>query len=257
MKTLDMFRLDGKVAVVTGGSRGLGRAMAKAFAEAGAAATVICSRSAADCRREAEALAAETGATACGLPCDVTDPAAVADLVAAVLRDHGRIDVWVNNAGINTRHPVEDFPEAEFDRILAANLKGPWLCCRALSPVLKRQGRGSVINVGSALSVVGLGERTAYCASKAGIIGITRTLALEWAGSGVRCNALCPGPFMTEINRPLLDNPALAAQVVGRTAMQRWGQMHEIQGAALFLASDASSYVTGASLFVDGGWTMR
>ena len=114
-----------------------------------------------------------------------------------------------------------------------------------------------MINVGSALSAVGLAERTAYCSSKAGILGLTRTLALEWAPAGVRCNALCPGPFLTEINRPLLKEPEKVQAVVGQTALNRWAELHEIRGAAVFLASDASSYMTGSSLYVDGGWTAR
>jgi NAD(P)-dependent dehydrogenase (short-subunit alcohol dehydrogenase family) len=257
MNVLDLFRLDGQVAVVTGGTRGLGRSMASAFASAGAATTIICSRNAADCEHEAAALMTETGGSVAGLACDVSDQAAVELMVAGIVEKYGRIDVWVNNAGTNTRHLVEDFPVPEFDRIIATNLKSTWNCCRALAPLLKQQGRGSVINVGSALSVVGLPERSAYCASKSAVIGLTRAVAMEWADSGARCNALCPGPFMTEINRPLLDNPEMAAAVVGRTAMRRWGSLHEIQGAALFLAADASSYVTGSSLFVDGGWTMH
>jgi len=253
MAVLDQFRLDGQVAVVTGGSKGLGRAMAQGFAEAGAT-VVLCSRHGA----EAEAVAAEigqaSGRASLGVAADVTDPMAVDGLVQVVRSRFGRVDVWVNSAGINIRHPIEEFPVAEFDRIVGVNLRGTWLCCRAVAPVMKEQGYGSVVNVASVLGAIGLRERSAYCASKAGVIGLTRTLALEWAGHGVRCNALCPGPFLTEINAALMTDPAKARAVVGQTAFQRWAELPEIQGPALFLASAASSYMTGAVLLVDGGW---
>jgi gluconate 5-dehydrogenase len=120
---------------------------------------------------------------------------------------------------------------------------------------MKKQGRGSVVNVSSVLGTIGLAERTAYCSSKAGVVGMTKTLALEWAPYGVRCNALCPGPFLTEINEALLSDPEKVKAVVGQTALNRWAELREIQGPALFLASDASSYMTGGVLVVDGGWS--
>ncbi len=254
MAVLDQFRLDGQTAVVTGGSKGLGKAMAEAFAEAGAN-VVVCSRHGDEAAGVAAALAQAAGRPALGVEADVTDPAAVERLVQAALARFGRIDVWVNSAGINIRHPIEAFPPEEFDRILDVNLRGTWLCCRAVGPVLTRQGSGSVINVASVLGVIGLPERSAYCASKAGVVGLTRVLALEWAPRGVRCNALCPGPFLTEINAALMADPAKARAVVGQTAFRRWAELHEIQGPALFLASPASSYMTGAVLLVDGGWS--
>ena len=251
---MDQFRLDGRVAVVTGGSKGLGKAMAKGFCDAGAC-VVLCSRDSEAIRAAAAEVAAETNGDCVGLVADVTVPEQVDDLVAAVLERHGHIDVLVNNAGMNIRHPVEDFPVEEFDRIINVNLKGVWLCCRAVSRVMKRQGSGSVINMGSVLSLIGLAERTAYCSSKAAVVGLTKTLALEWAPSNVRCNAICPGPFLTEINHALLADPEKVRAVVGQTALNRWAELHEIQGAALFLASDASTYVTGSSLVIDGGWS--
>ena len=254
MHVMDQFRLDGRVAVVTGGSKGLGKAMGLALAQAGAA-VVLCSRHGDEAEAASAALSAATGQPGAGLACDVTAASAVDALLRTVICRFGRLDVWVNSAGINIRHPVEDFPVADFDRVVEVNLRGTWLCCRALAPILQRQGHGSVINVASVLGTIGLRERSAYCASKAGVIGLTRALALEWAPCGVRCNALCPGPFLTEINQALLDDPAKAKAVVGQTAFQRWAELHEIQGPALFLASDASSYMTGAVLVVDGGWS--
>ncbi|OGV64395.1 MAG: 2-deoxy-D-gluconate 3-dehydrogenase [Lentisphaerae bacterium RIFOXYB12_FULL_65_16] len=254
MHVLEQFRLDGRSAVVTGGSRGLGRAMALAFCQAGAS-VLVCSRHAEEACAVAADIAKATGQRCDGLGADVANPAEVQSIAEMAAERFGRIDVWANSAGINIRHLVEEFPIDEFDRILDVNLRGTWLCCRAVAPILKKQKSGSVINVGSALSVIGLAERTAYCASKAGVLGMTRTLALEWAPFGVRCNAICPGPFLTEINAAIASDPTKAQAVVGQTALKRWGELHEIQGAALFLASEASSYVTGSALFVDGGWT--
>ncbi len=253
---LGFFKLDGKVALVTGGSKGLGKSMAMGYAQAGAK-VVICSRSAEDCDAVAKEIEAETGQECLGVAADVTEEAKVEGLFQEVENRFGRLDVLVNSAGINVRYLIEDFPADEFDQVMDINVKGTWLCCRAAAKVMKTQKSGSVINVGSTLSWVGLPQRTAYCSSKGAVMGMTRVLALEWAPFGVRCNALCPGPFLTEINIPLLDEPEKVAAVIGQTAFNRWGELPEIRGAALFLASEASSYVTGTSLLVDGGWTAQ
>jgi NAD(P)-dependent dehydrogenase (short-subunit alcohol dehydrogenase family) len=256
VNTMDLFRMDDQVVLVTGGTKGLGREMALAFSEAGAT-TALCSRSEADCASVAAEISESTGNPCRGVSADVTDESDVDDLFGKVVDEFGKLDVLVNSAGMNIRHPVEEFPLEEFRQIIDVNLTGSWLCCRAAGRLLKPQGRGSVINIGSTLGAVGLAERSAYCASKAAIAGLTRTLALEWAPYGVRCNALCPGPFLTEINKPLLKTPEKVASLLSQTAFNRWGEMHEIRGAALFLASPASTYVTGSSLFVDGGWTAQ
>jgi len=253
---MDHFRLDGRVAIVTGGSKGLGKQMALAFAQAGAA-TVVCSRHLAEAEAAAKEIADATGQTSMGRQVDVTVSDEVEGMVAETVKEYGRLDVMVNNAGINVRHPIEDFPEQEFDDLMEINCKGVWLGCRAAARVMKPAGRGSVINTSSVLSTVGLGERSAYSTSKASLIGMTRTLAVEWAPSGVRCNALCPGPFLTEINKPLEGKPEVVKGLLSLNAMNRWAELHEIQGAALFLASDASTFVTGASLYVDGGWAAK
>ncbi|MDA0711019.1 MAG: SDR family oxidoreductase [bacterium] len=251
---LDQFKLDGKVALIVGGSKGLGKSMALGFAQAGAT-TVISARTAADCATTASELAGETGQESVAVAGDVTQEADVDRVFASVVEKFGRLDVVVNSAGINVRHLIENFPLDDFKRIMDINMTGVWLCCRAAARIMKPQGFGSVINVASALSGVGLAERSAYCASKAGLIGLTRTLAMEWASSGVRCNALCPGPFLTEINVPLLQEPEKVKGLLGLTALNRWAELEEIRGAGLFLASDASSFMTGASLYIDGGWT--
>jgi NAD(P)-dependent dehydrogenase (short-subunit alcohol dehydrogenase family) len=253
MSVLEQFRLDGRVAVVTGGTKGLGKAMATAFAEAGAH-VVVCSRHAAECQAVADELARVAGRPCLGHAADITRQDDVEALMAAATQRFGRLDVLVNNAGINVRHPIEEFPVEDFDRILQTNVRGVWLCCRAVAPILKQQRRGSVINLSSALGLVGLADRSAYCTSKSAVVGLTKTLALEWAPFGVRCNALCPGPFMTEINEVFRGQPEKAQALLNLTAFKRWGELPEIQGAALFLASDASSFMTGAMLSLDGGW---
>lgn len=251
---MDQFKLAGKVALITGGSKGLGKSMAMGLAQAGAT-TVICSRTEADCEATASEIASETGQESLAIAGDVTNEADVDRVFGAVKEKYGQLDVVINSAGINVRHLIEDFPLDEFQKVIDINLTGVWLCCRAAARIMKPQGSGSVINVASALSGVGLPERSAYCSSKAGLIGLTKTLAMEWASSGVRCNALCPGPFLTEINVPLLKEPEKVASLLGLTAMNRWADLEEIRGAGLFLASDASSFMTGASLYLDGGWT--
>jgi NAD(P)-dependent dehydrogenase (short-subunit alcohol dehydrogenase family) len=256
MNVLDQFRLDGRVAIITGGSKGLGKSIAQAFAEAGAS-IVLASRHRDECQTALNELRRLAGCNGLAIACDVTKEAHVKKLFAAVMKKFGRVDVLVNNAGNNIRHPIEEFPIADFRTVLDTNLTGAWLCCRAAAPIFKKQRRGSCVNVASVVGHVGLPDRSAYCAAKAGVVGLTRVMALEWAAFNARCNSLCPGPFATEINAPLLKDPVKARAVVGSTALNRWAEMHEIRGAALFLASDASSYVTGSSLFVDGGWAAK
>ena len=207
MGVLDRFRLDGKVALVTGGTKGLGRAMAEALASAGAS-VALTGRDGSDRPRPSPGSSPRPrGARRSGIGADVAKSAEVKAMVARVLDAFGRLDILVNNAGINIRRPIEKLEEAECDRVIATNLNGPWLCCRAAAEPMRRQKWGRVINVSSTLGEVGLADRTPYCSSKGGLTLMTRTLALEWARDGINVNALCPGPFATEINRPLLDDP--------------------------------------------------
>jgi NAD(P)-dependent dehydrogenase (short-subunit alcohol dehydrogenase family) len=253
---LDRFRLNGRRALVTGGARGLGRVIAQALAEAGAD-VAIASRSLATCEAAASEIAAATGQRVKGFAADVTVGDQVKALIADVESALGPIDILVNNAGINVRGPVDELPEDQFDAVIETNLKAPFLCARAVGPGMRARGWGRVINLGSILSVVALPGRSPYCSSKAAVLGLTRVLALEWAGTGVTANAICPGPFGTEMNRALLDDPVKYQEFVKKIPMGRWGELDEISGAALFLASDASSFVTGSALFVDGGWTAQ
>ncbi len=256
MGVLDRFRLDGKVALVTGGTKGLGLAMAGALASAGAS-VVVTGRDEGSAGAVARTLAEAEGGKTLGLGADVSRATEVEAMVARTLDAFGRVDILINNAGINIRRPIEQLEEAEFDQVLGINLKGPWLCCRAVAPAMKRQGWGRVINVSSTLGEVGLADRTPYCSSKGGLTLMTRTLALEWASSGINVNALCPGPFATEINRPLLDDPAARDAMQAKVPLGRWGDPAELGPVAVFLASEASSFVTGAVILVDGGYTTQ
>ena len=253
---LDRFRLDGKVAVVTGGSRGLGRAIADALASAGAD-VALSSRQLEGAERAAEVIASATGRKTLALAVDVTARNDVDKMIGDVMKTLGRIDILVNNAGVNIRGPIEELTEADWDTVVDTNLKGPWLCCRAVAPVMKTQQWGRVINVSSMLGEISLPGRTPYASSKGGLTLLTKTLALEWAKDGINVNALCPGPFATEINTPLLSDPAARAQMEANVPLARWGDPVELGPAAVFLASDASSFMTGATLFIDGGYTAR
>jgi NAD(P)-dependent dehydrogenase (short-subunit alcohol dehydrogenase family) len=212
---LDRFRLDGKVALITGGTKGLGRAMADALASAGAS-VVLTGRTAETAEAVAREVAEAEGVKTLGLAADVAKSADVTTMVDRVLDVFGRLDILVNNAGINIRRPIEQLEESEWDQVIATNLTGPWLCCRAAASPMRKQRWGRVINVSSTLGQVGLADRTPYCSSKGGLTLMTRTLALEWAPDGINVNALCPGPFATEINRPLLDNPELSAAMAAQ-----------------------------------------
>jgi NAD(P)-dependent dehydrogenase (short-subunit alcohol dehydrogenase family) len=253
---LDSFRLDGKVALITGGARGLGLTMATALAEAGAD-VALSGRSIGPGEEAAAGITKGTGRRARAFAADVTSAADVERLAASVESALGPIDILINNAGVNIRGTVDQLSEADWDSVIDTNLKGPFLCARAIGPGMVKRGWGRVVNLGSILGAVALGGRAPYASSKAGVINLTRVLALEWAGTGVTANAICPGPFATEMNLPLLNDPVKYQEFVKKIPMGRWGELDELAGAVVFLASPASSFITGASLFVDGGWTAQ
>ena len=253
---LDQFRLDGRKALVTGGAKGLGKVIARALAEAGAA-VVVASRTLSDCEVTARELASATGRKTHAVSADVSRIGEVAGLVAAAQAAIGPLDILVNNAGINIRGAAAELTEKDWDAVVDINLKAPFLCAREVIPGMVKRGWGRVINLGSIMSFIALPGRSPYAAAKAGVMGLTRVLALECADKGVTVNAICPGPFATEMNKPLINDPEKYNAFVAKVPMGRWGELHEIAGAALFLASDASSYVTGSAVFVDGGWTAQ
>jgi NAD(P)-dependent dehydrogenase (short-subunit alcohol dehydrogenase family) len=253
---MDLFRLDGRSALVTGGARGLGRVMAEALAEAGAS-VCITSRSIDSARAAAGEIAATTGGRVCGIEAEVTTADGVNRLVDVIHRDFNRVDILVNNAGVNIRGTVGELSESDWDTVLDTNLKGVFLLSRAFGPGMCERRWGRVINLSSMLASIGLPGRAPYAASKAGVVGLTRVLALEWAASGVTVNAICPGPFATDMNRQLLNDPEKYAAFVQKLPVGRWGELHEIKGIVVFLASEASSFVTGAALAIDGGWTAQ
>jgi NAD(P)-dependent dehydrogenase (short-subunit alcohol dehydrogenase family) len=256
MNVLDRFRLDGRRALVTGGGRGLGREIAQALAEAGAD-IALASRSLDTCTQAAQAIAAATGRRVLPFAADVAVAADVERLVREVESGLGPIDILVNNAGVNIRGSIDELTEGDWDAVIDTNLKAPYLCMRAVGKGMRERGWGRVVNLGSILSTVSLAGRAPYCSSKAGVLGLTRVLALEWAKHGITVNAICPGPFGTDMNLPLKNDPAKYQAFVEKIPIGRWGELHEITGAAVFLASDAASFVTGSALYVDGGWTAQ
>jgi NAD(P)-dependent dehydrogenase (short-subunit alcohol dehydrogenase family) len=256
MGVLDRLQLNGRVALITGGTKGLGKSMAEGLAEAGAGVAII-SRHGNEASEVAQNIAAATGQKCQGYQCDVTVPEQVEALVAKVLADFGQVDILVNNAGINTRGAIDELTLEQFLEVQAINVTGPWLLCRALAGHFKERRYGRVINMGSTLSIIAIANRTPYATSKGAILQMTRALALEWAPYGITVNCVMPGPFATEMNLPIKNNPAAYQDFIAKLPVGRWGELDEIQGLAVFLASEASSFMTGAALAIDGGWTVQ
>lgn len=248
------FDLSGKTAVVTGGSKGLGEQAAHALAEAGADVALV-SRTRADLDAVAADIRAATGRRAVGFVADMTRDADIRAMVAAVMAEFGQIDVLINNAGIGGTTPVRDLDEAEWDRFMDLNLKGPVLCSKHVGAEMARRKQGNIINVSSLFSKIVARYMAAYGATKAALVSFTRTLALEWARDNIRVNALCPGYFDTPMNHDFWDTKG-GKGIISRIPMQRVGDPKEIKPAVVFLASDANTFMTGTTLFVDGGHSL-
>jgi 2-deoxy-D-gluconate 3-dehydrogenase len=250
-----MFDLTDRIALVTGGNGGIGLGMARGLGQAGASVIIVgrnAEKSAAALRELQSA-----GVRAESLPCDVADEAAVQRLFGDVQQRHGRLDILVNNAGSTVRKAPQDFTLDDWNGVMDVNLTSAFLCSRAAHPLMVKAGGGKVINIGSILSIFGAPYAPAYCASKGGLVQLTRSLALAWAKDNIQANTVLPGWIDTELTRSArAEVPGLNERVLARTAAGRWGQPQDLAGIAVFLASSASDFVTGAAIPVDGGYSV-
>jgi len=252
---LEKFRLDGKKALVIGASTGLGRAMAEALAEAGAD-LALSSRNR-DRLEEVAAYAENLGRRAFALPCDVSDPDRLRSLVESAEKQLGRLDILVNSAGRVYRAHPEEFPEEEWDRVIAVNLKSVFIACQEAGRRMIARRSGKIINIASMLSFTGGILVPAYAASKGGVAQLTKALANEWAQYNVQVNAIAPGYFKTAMTRDIYEDPVRNREILDRIPAGRWGDPADLKGAVVFLASAASDYMSGHILVVDGGWLGR
>lgn len=253
--SLSLFNLSGKVALVTGGSKGLGKAMARALAEAGAD-VVISSRHEEELRPALAEILQGTGRRGEYVVADMTRRADVERLARTTLERLGRVDVLINNAGTNIPQPIDEIQDEDWDRVLEINLTSVMLLTKALVPQMKARHWGRIIHIASIMGFVSNNGRNAYSATKAALIGMARASALDLGAFGITVNCIAPGPFLTELPGRLLSE-AEKERFAKRTALGRWGEPHELAGATLLLASDAGAYITGETLVVDGGYMAR
>jgi NAD(P)-dependent dehydrogenase (short-subunit alcohol dehydrogenase family) len=245
-------KLDGRTALVTGASKGLGKAMAIALAAEGARVGLV-SRDAA----LLGAVASEIGRNARIFQADVTSEDQVRSIERDVVAEFGKVNILINNAGVNVRKAVADFTLEEWRRVMDTSVTAAFLMCRSFVPHMTGQGYGRILNMTSIMSHVSLPGRTAYSAAKAALLGMTRALALELAPEGITANGISPGPFGTEMNKPLMENPEANAQFLASIPLNRWGKVEEIGKLAVYLCSDDAGFITGTDILIDGGWTAR
>ena len=247
--------LDNKTALITGASKGLGKAMAMALAEAGAKVALVSRdpRQLGLVAEEARALGAEAEV----FQADVSDEAQVARLEAEVAARFGKVQILINNAGINIRKQLTEFSLEEWRRVMDTNLTSVFLMCRAFVPHMKGSGYGRILNMASIMAHISLPGRAAYSSSKAALLGLTKALALELAPEGITVVAISPGPFGTEMNLPLLQNPELYQKFISSIPLGRWGKVEEIGKLAAFLCSQDAGFITGTDILIDGGWTAQ
>jgi NAD(P)-dependent dehydrogenase (short-subunit alcohol dehydrogenase family) len=249
----DLFDLKGRVALVTGGSKGLGAAMARALAQSGAN-VIISSRNADELQLALPAILDGTDSRGELIAADMADRAAVDRLAEEANAVFGHVDILVNNAGTNIVAPIDQVTDSAWDQVLALNLTGPMTLSRALVPAMKERRWGRIIHISSVFGLVSRSGRNAYSATKSGLIGLTHAMALDLASFGVTVNALLPGPFETPLTAALHPNPSQKQWYTDRVPMGRWGRPEELAGPLLLLASEAGSFITGTYLAVDGGW---
>lgn len=249
----NLFSLDGKVAIVTGGSKGLGETFALALASAGAD-VALTSRHGDEVTSTAERIAGETGRRVLAVEADAGRAEDVDRMVERTVSELGGLDILINNAGINRHGFIDQLEEADWDEVLRVDLTGPMLCARAATRHMIPRRSGRIINISSIFGLLGYAKRSSYCASKGGLVTLTRCWAVELAPHRITINCICPGPFDTPLTRSVVT-PEVREDFTRRVPMGRWGDPKELAGAVVYLASDAASYTTGAVLTVDGGWS--
>jgi NAD(P)-dependent dehydrogenase (short-subunit alcohol dehydrogenase family) len=250
---LEIFSLKGKTAIVTGGSRGFGKAIALGMAEAGAD-VVVTSRTQADLDKVAEEIKAK-GGRALAIAADATNAASIKEMAAKTIEAFGKIDILVNNAGQGKTTPFLMITEEEWDNIIKVNLKGYFLVAQIIGSYMFKAKSGSIINISSTMGSYPLGFMAHYAASKGGINAMTKSLAQEWATRGIRVNTIAPSYFETDMNKDVVGQEAISKVIMSKTPLNRWGKVEELVGLVVYLASDASSFMTGAIIPLDGGWS--